>query len=601
MKTRPRESLIGRSWRCPPPSGLAAGPGGGLLAGLRRRARTARAAFAHGTPGFLVLAIVMACAWLPAELGFAQVAGVSGDVVDTSTERPAPVAVTEEKEDTESELAPFGSNLFQGAYFSAEREDGLNPDYIIQPGDRITLQIWGAATVSDVVVVDAQGNIFIPDVGPVRVEGIRNQELTPRIREAVQRVFTQNVNVYTNLQATTPVIVFVTGFVNRPGGFAGVASDSILYFLERAGGVDTHRGSYRDIRVLRDGEQIATADLYDFLINGMLPKPQFADGDTIVVGRRGASVTAEGAVRNSFSFEIPEEGITGRDLIGLARPWANASFATVLGTRNESPFSTYIPLSELSTLELADGDQVIFEVDQVHDTMLIRVEGSHIGPSRFAVPRDTHLKDILNYIEVDPTLADIDSISLRRESIKRRQKRALDESLRRLETAVLGKSSITAEGAGIQVQEASLIADFVKRAREVEPEGILVVSKGGEMSNVLLQPNDVITIPEKTNVVQVSGEVMVPQALVYERGARLEEYIQRVGGYTERADEDKHLILRRNGEVIPIFDGSNDISIRPGDEIISMPEVPGTTVEIVRMVTDTMFKVASAAAIFISL
>ncbi len=45
--------------------------------------------------------------------------------------------------------------------------------------------------------------------------------------------------------------------------------------------------------------------LYHFLIEGTLPKPQFTDGDTIVVGRKGSTITAEGAVRNSFEFEIP--------------------------------------------------------------------------------------------------------------------------------------------------------------------------------------------------------------------------------------------------------------------------------------------------------
>ena len=532
------------------------------------------------------------------QIVMAQIA-VSDNRIDTATERRAPQAITEHSYSVESQLQPFGSNMFKGTFFSSEREDGLNPEYVIQPGDRISVRIWGAASVNEVVVVDAQGNIFIPEVGPVRVQGVKNAELSGRIRQSVARVFTQNINVYTNLQATTPVLVFVTGFVNRPGAYAGVASDSLLYFLERAGGIDPSRGSFRQIHVKRNEKRIANLDLYDFLLDGRIPKPQFADGDTIIVDRRGASITVEGAVRNSFSFEIPEDGISGVDLENFSRPWANASHATITGTRNSAPFSTYVLRNELMKLNLVDGDKVVFEVDRVHETMLVRVEGSHLGQSRFAIPRDTRLLEVLDHIEVDPALADIDAISIRRLSLKDRQKRALEESLARLETAFLSKRSITKDGAEIHIREAELISSFVQRAREVDPAGILVVAKDGHLEDVLLQPNDIITIPEKTNIVQISGEVMVPQALVYVGGESLGGYINRVGGYTEHADQKRHLVLRRNGEVIPLLKGETRLAIQPGDEIISMPVIPSGNLEVIQLVTETIFRIASAAAIFV--
>lgn len=499
-----------------------------------------------------------------------------------------------------SSLQPFGANLFKGR-FTSQTTDGLNPEYIIQQGDKIALRIWGAVSVEQDVTVDGQGNIFVPDVGPIHVVGIRNAELNGRIRTALKRVYTQNVNVYTNLQAPTPVLVFVTGFVNRPGSYAGIASDSLLYFLDSAGGIDSERGSFRDIRILRNGAEIARADLYDFLLHGNIPRPQFADGDTIVVGKRGESIAVGGAVRNNFKFEIPAGGILGKDVIEFARPQANALYATVTGTREDGPYAIYVTLSELATMTLYDGDDVIFEVDQSPETMIVNVQGSHLGPSRFVVPRGTHLLELLNFIQVDPELADIDSISLHRESIKIRQKQAIEDTLKRLQAAVLSKRSITQEGADIQVKQAELINNFVERARNVEPEGILVVAHDDHISDILLQPNDVIVIPEKTNVVQVSGEVSVPQALVYVPGANMSDYILKVGGYTERADKKRHLILRRTGEVVPLFDGKQNIAIRPGDEIIALPEIPGIGIELVQLITETMFRITSSAAIFLRL
>jgi protein involved in polysaccharide export with SLBB domain len=511
---------------------------------------------------------------------------------DTATERAAPRPVEVIEREQERKLKPFGANLFTGA-FRSERESGLNPDYVVVPGDRVTVKIWGAKTFVETLVVDSQGNIFIPEIGPVRVEGVPYDRLTARVEAAVRGVFTQNVNVYTNLQGTLPVATYVTGFVNNPGSYAGVASDSILYFLDRAGGIDLQRGSFRNVRVLRDGKVIARADLYDFLLDGEIPKVQFTDGDTVVVGRRGPTVSVDGDVLNAFEFEIPEGPIPGNAIVSMAHPQPDASHATVVGTRTQGPISAYVSLKELASLQIRDGDLVIIEADEREDTMLVRVEGSHLGPSRFAVPIDTHLIDLLNHIEVDPKLADVSAVSLRRQSVARRQKQAIDASLRRLETASLGATSQTDAEAKIRVQEAELIARFVERASQVKPEGVLVVSKAGKVEDVLLQPEDVISIPENSRVVLVSGEVIVPQAIVHTPGDSIYDYIDKAGGFSDRAIENEFLVIRRNAEVLK----GRKIEVLPGDEIVVLPEIPVKSLEIVKTIVQVIYQLALSTAI----
>ena len=87
---------------------------------------------------------------------------------------------------------PFGANLFRGG-FTSDREDGLNPNYVIQPGDRVTVRVWGAIEFGETLPVDARGNIFVPRVGPVTVGGTRNADLNARVTGAVRSVFTDNV------------------------------------------------------------------------------------------------------------------------------------------------------------------------------------------------------------------------------------------------------------------------------------------------------------------------------------------------------------------------------------------------------------------------
>src|SRR5690606_7403409 len=129
---------------------------------------------------------------------------------------------------------PFGANLFAGSY-AAQRENGLNPDYRILPGDRVMVNAWGAVQINDVFPVDTQGNIFIPTVGPVALAGVLNGALTDAVRAAIRRVYRGEFGVYTNLLTASPVAVFVTGGVPRPGRYAGIPNDSVLFFLDQAG------------------------------------------------------------------------------------------------------------------------------------------------------------------------------------------------------------------------------------------------------------------------------------------------------------------------------------------------------------------------------
>ncbi|MDX1269980.1 MAG: polysaccharide biosynthesis/export family protein, partial [Oceanisphaera sp.] len=351
---------------------------------------------------------------------------------------------------------------------------------------------WGAIDIDRVLPVDAQGNIFIPGVGPIKVQGIKHGQLDARVRSAVNSIYSNNVQVYTNLQGVQPVSVFVTGYVQSPGRFAGTPNDSVLYFLDQAGGIDDATGSYRQIKVIRNGRPLATADLYDFLIDGTLPRPQFKDGDTIVVAERGPTVTVEGDVARAYRYELTPSAMTGRDLQQLARLKSNVTHVLLRGARNAGPISRYVALNEFGRQTLNSGDQVVFSSDMRDNTIVVQLEGSYYGPSRFALPRDARLHELLNAIAVPQTMTDTSSISLKRVSVAERQQQALSESLARLETTYLGASSSTPAEAEIRVREAELISQFIERARKVEPNGRLVLANNGQISDIRLQDGDVI-------------------------------------------------------------------------------------------------------------
>jgi len=491
---------------------------------------------------------------------------------------------------------PFGSNLFSGG-FSNDREDGLNPNYVLQPGDRVSVRIWGATEFNESLTIDPQGNIFLPTVGPIKLAGVRNQDLNARVDQSVGTVFTDNVRVYTSLDGSQPVAVFVTGNVVNPGRFAGIPSNSVLHFLDRAGGVDPARGSYRDIRVLRDGELMIEVDLYDFMREGRLESVQFRDGDTILVGRRGSTASVSGDVANPAQFELAAKEVPGATLMSLAQLMPGVSYVGVSGIRHGRPYSVYVTVKDFQNLQIADGDVVSFRADQHDSVIVVDVEGSHLGPSRFAVPRDTRLHELLDYIEVDGVLANVAAVSIRRKNIALRQKVALQESLQRLEARYLTASSQTDTESAIRSQEAQLIGQFVQNAREVEPNGRLVVARNGDIANILLQSGDTITIPSRSDSVLLSGEVLVSQAMLIEPGARARDYIKRSGGFSQQALRDRIVIVHANGEV----SSEKNPRVRAGDEIIVLPKVPVKNLQIASTIVDILYKIAIAASVAVQL
>ena len=505
--------------------------------------------------------------------------------------------ITSESQTDPDSLPPFGENLFSGG-FRGMMADGLNSSYTIKPGDQITLRVWGGVEMEKVLPVDAQGNIFLPGIGPIQVQGTSNAQLDGKVRGAIQEVYPENVSVYTNLQGVQPVGVFVTGYVKNPGRYAGPPNDSMLYFLDQAGGIDQALGSYRSIKIKRNGRVISNVDLYDFLLDGEIARPQFRDGDTVVVEERGPAISVVGDVERDYRYELNSTRLSGEDVNRLARLKAGVSHVLLRGSRTDGPISRYLPIAEFRDADVRAGDEVLYSADQRDETIVVQLEGSFYGPSRYALPRDAHLGELLNAVDVPKGLTDYQSVSIRRESVKEQQAQALQESLKRLQTTYLGASSSSTEEAQLRVQEAEMIEKFVDEAKKEEPTGRLVVARGdGDIADVRLQDGDVITIPEVSDSLLISGEVLVPQAVVYTQGMTVLDYIESAGGFTQRADEDQLLVVRQNGAVRR----AEDVDLRSGDQILVLPQPPTKNLQLAATITQSLYQVAVATAVAINI
>ncbi len=516
----------------------------------------------------------------------------------STTSQPAPLVSTQASQQSPTTLLqyqtvgsrppPFGSEMFATPNVTASLNI-LDPGYIMKPGDHITLSVYGGLPdQTQDLVVDTKGNIVVPGVGPVQVAGLTASAVNGVVNGAASAIFSSAVKVYASPTTTALITVFVTGPVKTPGPYQGASTDSVLAYLQRAGGIDPIRGSYRNIIVRRAGQTIAHVDLYGFLRTGEMKPLRLREGDVIVVGQQGPIVSVYGSARAPFTFELAQASGTGEEVLYYARPQPQTNYAGVLGVRETKPYNVYLALGDFAREPLRDGDRVAFAADTIADTVVVEIEGAHAGPSSYVVPRQTSLAAVLARIPLD-SMADRHWIHLKRVSVAVTEKQLLNESLSRLEKAIYTQNSSTEGVAQANAAQAQAIQQYIDRAKQIQPQGNVALPPGADLSRVSLEPDDTIVIPYQSQVVAIGGEVTQPQALIYEPGVTAEGYVRRAGGFSDLANKGHILIIHP--------DGTTQVNgyVQPGDRILVLTHLSGKYIQLVKDLTQILYQLAIAA------
>ena len=497
----------------------------------------------------------------------------------------------------------FGQALFRGA-FKDQPFTGFNPAYRITVGDQINLQLWGAYSFNASLPVDPQGNIFIPEVGPVHVAGVENGALNDYVLQHVKRVFKNNVKAYANLEASQPVKVFVTGYVHRPGLYNGFSSDSILYYLDSAGGVKQESGSYIDIKVVRQGELVQRVNLYNFLISGTMPALQLRSGDSIVVGPRHGYITIEGEVQQEAQLEFNGPTTSLSEVLLVAKPKPRANFARITQIINDRQEAEYLPLDEALSVTLYPGARVELVSDSDINTISVRVHGELKGPAAYVLPYGATLQDLINKLRYRDN-ANPAAIQLFRGSVAEKQKIALERSLDALEMEVLTRQPLTSSQQASQKDTAAMVQQFIRKARAVQPKGQVVLANNKRAGEMLLEDGDELVVPLRASTISVVGEVIFPTSLVFDERNTLDDYIEMAGGFSNSANTEELVVLHLDGTISRIDDGKFDNRLkgilRPGDEIMVLPKIQASELQVTKDVTEILYRIAVGTAAVLSL
>ncbi len=496
-----------------------------------------------------------------------------------------------------TQIPVFGAELFNGN-FKNYTQRVYNPDYKIAVGDQISLKIWGAVEFEQILVVDSQGNIFLPKVGAVNLLGVKNSALVSVIKAQVNKIYKNNVFVYADMNAYQNVSVFVTGSVNAPGLYQGLSSDSVIQYLDKAGGINLEYGSFRDIQILRNNAVIKKIDLYDFLLKGQMDLFPFRSGDVVLVGNVQSYVFVNGDVQRPFRFELANDIKTLFDLarVAGAKPIVTNAILRSYGNDHKLEVSAYNKM-QFSKVLLKTGDEVQFNPEYISQNISITVNGEHSGLKTLVVRKGTTLEDVSRLIVANGQ-SDMNALQVFRKSVAKTQKDLINAQLKELETLALTSPSVTSQGAAIKAEQAKLILEFIQRARELEPKGQIVIDKPKSYAEVILEEGDTINVPSKNNLIIVQGEVTLPGAFVYNKGENLKYYINLAGGYGERADISKVLVIRNNGKA-QRYSGSVDMM--PGDSVLVLPKVESENLQIFSMLTQILYQIAVATNVVLNL
>ena len=140
-----------------------------------------------------------------------------------------------------------------------------------------------------------------------------------------------------------------------------------------------------------------------------------------------------------------------------------------------------------------------------------------------------------------------------------------------------------------------MVERFINTARQVRSEGRVVLAGAADSGSVTLEPDDTVVIPRKSDVVSISGEIRLPQSVIWQAGATASDYAGRAGGFTDRADTSRFVVLHQNGAV----DLGQSMEIRPGDLIMVMPDASSSGFGLFKDIVGIMYQVAVSSAVLV--
>jgi len=462
----------------------------------------------------------------------------------------------------ERRLRQFGYGVFRASAggFAPVEDVAVGPDYILGPGDSLTIYVWGLVESVFSDTVNRDGEIFVPRVGTLKVWGLTFDKAEQLIRDQLGKVYT-GFHVSVTLGRLRSIRVFVVGSVVRPGSYTLSPLSTITNALFAAGG-PSKNGTLRRIQLVRNDRLESEVDFYDFLLRGNKKGDiRLESGDTVFVPQIGPVAALVGRVNQPAIYELKTETRVA-DLLALAGGVTPRGFLERVQIERFEANRERVVLDfdllgfyqrgqEENNPVLKNGDLVrVFPVDlRIYNA--VSLEGFVKRPGRYALRHGMRVADLLTKDEVLPD-------------------------------AYLDRAEV------VRVRE--------DLGTEIIPFSIRDAWAGRREANVELKPLDRVVVQSQIRPVEevvVSGMVKRPGQYAITRGERLSSLIERAGGLESGAFPRGAVFTRRT---IRIAEQQQlDKFVRTQEQSL-LAETSAVTAGASQLTSDNKAEVASAQA-----
>ena len=412
------------------------------------------------------------------------------------------------------QVAVFGRNIFTVRNLSFEPSlDIPTPEnYVLGSGDELIIDVWGASENTVREIISPEGTIHVAGIGPIFLSGMNIQDAERSLRREFSKIYAaipqKTVHIELSLGRIRTIMINVMGEVVQPGTYSLSSFATVFHALYRAGGV-SDIGSLRNVQLVRNGRNIATIDVYQFIMKGNIQDDiRLQEGDVVIVPAYEVLVKIDGKVKRPMRFEMKKDENLST-LISYAGGFeADAytrSLRVVRQNGQEYEVNTVKDM-DYSVYKMRNGDVVTAEAILNRFINKLEIRGAVYRPGIY------ELNGRLNTV---------------RELVNESQGLTGDAFLNR---AVLYR------------QREDLTS-------EVIPLDIKSIMEGTS-PNLPLMKNDILYIPsihdleDRGNVV-IHGEVAQPDSYPYADNMTLEDLIIQAGGLREAASVVRVDVSRR--------------------------------------------------------
>ena len=420
-------------------------------------------------------------------------------------------------QDLERSNQVFGRNIFNTRNLTFEPSVNIATplNYRLGPGDEVIIDIWGASQNTIRQQISPDGTINIQKIGPVNLNGLTIAEANDYLKKTLNKIYNglNNTNDPTSdirltLGSIRTIQINVMGEVVQPGTYSLSSFSTVFHALYRAGGV-SDIGSLRNVQLVRNGKNIATIDVYQFIMKGNIQDDiRLQEGDVVIVPAYDVLVKIDGKVKRPMRFEMKKDENLST-LISYAGGFdADAytrSLRVVRQNGQEYEVNTVKDL-DYSVYKMRNGDVVTAEAILNRFTNKLEIRGAVYRPGIY------QLNGKLNTV---------------RELVNEAQGLTGDAFLNR---AVLYRQR----------------EDLTTEVIPVDIKAIM----DGTSQNIILAKNDILYIPsihdlEDRGDVVIHGEVAKPDSYPYADNMTLEDLIIQAGGLREAASVVRVDVSRR--------------------------------------------------------